>query len=116
MRKLTSDQKQQIMYQQKHKERKRGRQLTICFEPGLTLTLAMFHAAVESLMAESVQPVGKNYTFFVHPEMVKEVDKLLGIAYDDNGGTHENTAKAVSDEDAFPDYLLDNTPTGTDFL
>ena len=61
----------------------------------------------------SVTPVGNNYTFFVHSEMVKELDKFYGKGI---LSTYENTAKAVSDEDAFPDYILDNTPKGSDFL
>jgi len=45
--------------------------------------------------------------------MVKELDKFYGKGI---LSTYENTAKAVSDEDAFPDYILDNTPKGSDFL
>ena len=100
-------------YKTGHDPLEQGRQLTIDFYEGPVLTLSDITKAVQSLKGASIKPYDGYGTYIlVHPETKKFLDKVWG---DDTMG-NENNAKAVSDESPIVGYLLDNVPTGADFL
>ena len=76
-------------YKTGYDPREMGRQLTICFD--YTFTHAEMMEAVQKLITLSCA-LSKNYTFFVHPEMLKEYLKLLDFKNPDDilKGSEEN--------------------------
>jgi hypothetical protein len=86
-------------YKSGHDPVEGSRQLTISFEQGYQFTVIHDEYSVSST----------NYSFLVHPEMKKELDKWWADGMIEAGG---NTDAKISDTDI--GSMLDDAITGTD--